>query len=142
MVDLISIAVLWSLCPSKIMFHHKFSLYFSNCMLWSQKLKIRSKLSEWNCEEIFFPTNVFFLMWSIKWRCKQINKKKTFFVTKISFEGCLCVGNVSITHRGHLFYFRFMESYWLFTDFQLILYVPIWVLLILGAFPFSGSNSS
>ena len=36
----------------------------------------------------------------IKWRCKQINKKKTFFVTKISFERCLCVGNVSITHRG------------------------------------------
>ena len=93
-------------------------------------------------EEFFSPTNICFLMWSIKWKCKQINKKKTFFVTKISFEGCLCVGNVSITHRGHLFYFRFMGSYWLFTDFKVILYVPIWVLLILGTHLFSESNSS
>ena len=122
------------------MFHHKFSPYFSNYMLWSQKLKIRSKLSEWNWR-IFFPTNVCFLMWSIKWRCKQINKKKTFFVTKISFEGCLCVGNVSITHRGHLFYFHFRENYWLFTDFKVIFHVPIWVLLILGGLPLSRSNS-
>ena len=81
-------------------------------------------------------------MWSIKQRCKQINKKKTFFVTNISFEGCLYVGNVSITHMGHLFYFRLMESYWLFSDFQVILHIPIWVLLILGAYPFSESNSS
>ena len=87
-------------CALKYMFRHKFPSYFSNYMLWSQKLKIRSKLSEWNCEEIFFPTNVCFLMWYIKWRCKQINKKKTFFVINISFERCLCVGNVSITHRG------------------------------------------
>ena len=65
--------------------------------------------------EIFSPTNVCFLVWFIKWSCKQINKRKTFFVTKISFEGCLCVGYISITHRGHLFYFRFMESFWLFT---------------------------
>ena len=37
-----------------------------------------------------------------KLRCKQINKKKTFLVTKISFD-CfrdVCVGNVSITHNG------------------------------------------
>ena len=63
-------------------------------------------------------------------------------MTKISFEGCLCVANVSITHMGHLFYFRFMEIYWLFTDFQVILRAPIWTLLILGAHQFSGSNSS
>ena len=36
--------------------------------------------SEGNCEEIFFPQI------SASW-CKQINKKKTFFVTKISFGG-------------------------------------------------------
>ena len=83
------VAILWSLCPSKI---HLPSQIFSisNYMLWSQKLKIYSKLSERNCEEIFFSKNVCFLIWSIKWRCKQTNKKKTFFVTKIFFEGCLC----------------------------------------------------
>ena len=113
-------------CALKYMFRHKFPSYFSNYMLWSQKLKIRSKLSEWNCEEIFFPTNVCFLMWYIKWRCKQINKKKTFFVTKIFLlRECLCVENASITHRDHLFYFHYMESYSLFTDFKVILHVPI-----------------
>ena len=137
MVELISIAVLWSICLSKIHVPSQISPY----MLWSQKLKIISKLSEWNCEEIFFPTNACFLMWSIKWRCKQINKKKAFFVTKIYFEG-MRVGNVSITHRGHLFYFGFMDSYWLFIDFIVILHVVIWALLILGAHPFSGSNLS
>ena len=55
-------------------------------------------------------------------------RKKHVFVTKTCFEGCLCVGNVSITHRGHLFYFRFMESYWLFTDFQVNLHISIWAL--------------
>ena len=45
-----------------------------------------------------FPTNVCFLMWSVKWSCKQTNKK-TFF-GKISFVGIFCVYN-----RGHLFYF-------------------------------------
>ena len=96
------------------MFHDTFSPNFSNYMLWSQKLKMCPKLSEWNWRN-FSPTNVCFLMWSIKWRCKQITKKKTVFVSKISFAGCLYVGNVSITHRGHLFYFRFMES----TDYLL-----------------------
>ena len=81
-------------------------------------------------------------MWSIKWRGKQINENKTFFVTKISFERCLGVGNVSVILKVHLFYFRFMESYWLFTDFQVISHDPIWVLLILGEYEFSGSNSS
>ena len=64
-------------------------------MLWSQKLKIRSKLSE-----LIFSPQMFASWCDIRWRCKQIKKKKTFFVTKISFEGCLCGGNVSITHRG------------------------------------------
>ena len=134
MVELISIAVLWSLCPSKI--------HVPSQILKLPKIKNTFKLKWMRLLRNFFITNICFLIWSIKWRCKQINKKKTFFVTKISFEGCLCVGNVSITHRGHLFYFRFMESYWLFTNFEVILHVPIWMLLILGARPFSWSNSS
>ena len=142
MVELISIAVLWSLCPSKIHLPSQIFSYFSNYMLWSQKLKIRSKLSEWNWR-IFFPTNVCFLMWSIKWRCKQINKKKTnIFETNFLLREYLCVGNESITHRCHLFYFRFMESYLLFTDFKVILHIPIWAVLILGTYLFSESNSS
>ena len=41
-------------------------------MKW--KIKKRNvQRSEWNCEENFFPTNVCFPMWSIKWRGKQIN---------------------------------------------------------------------
>ena len=67
----------------------------------------------------------------------KLTKRKKFLLRE-----CLCVENVSITHRGHLFYFLFMETYWLFTDFKVILHVPIWVLLILGTHPFSGSNSS
>ena len=50
-----------------------------------------------------------------KWRCKQINKKKTFFVTKIYFDcfGDVCVGNVSITHSGSFALFSFFgESKW------------------------------
>ena len=111
------------------MFHHNFSRYFSYYTLSSQKLKIRSELSEWNREEIFFPKNVYFMMWFNKWRYKEIDKKKKIFVTKICFEGCLyVVGNVSTNRRGHLFYFRFMESYWLFTDFQVNLHISIWAL--------------
>ena len=84
----------------------------TNFMLWSQRLKkICSKLSEWN-----------------------------IFCDKNFFWGCLCGENVRITHRVHLFYFLFMDSYWLFTNFPVILHVPIWVLLILGAHPFSGST--
>ena len=32
----------------KYIFYHKFSPYFSKYMLWSQKLKMCSKLSQWN----------------------------------------------------------------------------------------------
>ena len=53
-------------------------------------------------------------------------------MTKISFEGCLCLGNVSLTHRVHLNYFRFMESYWLFIGFKVILHVPIYIFFLLG----------
>ena len=34
-----------------------------------------------------FPHKCLLPDWSIKLRCKEINQKKTFFVTKISFEG-------------------------------------------------------
>ena len=81
------------------------------------KLRNISKLSKLR----FFPTNVCFLMWSFEWRCKQINKKKTFFVIKISFERCLCVGNVSITHRGLfallLFYGELLVIYRFLSNF-------------------------
>ena len=45
-------------------------------------------------------------MWSIKWKCKQINQKKTFFLSQNLF-----IANVCVYHTGHLFYFRFMEGY-------------------------------
>ena len=56
--------------------------------------------------------------------CDQLNKgvnkltrRKYFLWQKFLLRECLCVGNVSITHSGHLFYFRFMETYKLITDF-------------------------
>ena len=71
----------------------------------------------------FFPTNICFLMWSSKWRCNQVNQRKTFFCGKIFFMG------MSVYHRGHLFYFRFKGTYKLFPDFKNFLCDPIWVLL-------------
>ena len=78
--------------------------------LWKLEMTIRKK---WNPkvlplaniifkkyrekDEFFYPTK--FLEEfdneerSIKWKCKQINKKKTFFAIKISFEGSMYVGN-------------------------------------------------
>ena len=135
MVELISIAVIWSLCRCKIHAPSEiFSLlllhYFSTCS--KSKIKNTFKVNWMKLWRIFFLTNVCFLMWSIKSRCKIINKKKIFLWQDFLLRECLCVGNVSITHRGHLCYFRCIESYWLFTDFKVILHVPSWALLILG----------
>ena len=50
-----------------------------------------------------------------KRRCKQMNKKKKNFDKNFFrlFERCLCVGNVSITHRGSFVLFSFYgESKW------------------------------
>ena len=97
------------------MLHHNFLPYFSNYTLWSQKLKIRPNLSEWNCEEIFFS-----LPMSSSWcdLCNEgvnkVTRRKHFLLQKCFLRECPCVGNVSIIHRDHLVYFRFMESYWLF----------------------------
>ena len=53
----------------------------STCLKWKIKKKKRRKkwMKLWR---IFFPTNVCFLMWSLKWRCKQINKMTIFFWKK------------------------------------------------------------
>ena len=111
------------------------STSLSKCLKWEFK-KRNIQRSEWNCEEIFSPTNICFLMSSIKWSCKHINKKKTFL-----WQNFLC-GDVCVYHRGHLFYFRFMETCKLFPNSKNFLYAPLWALLILGAYPFSGSNLS
>ena len=54
----------------------------------------------------------FFSQMSAPW-CDQLNegvnkltRRKYFLWQKFLLRECLCVGNVSITHRGHLFYFR------------------------------------
>ena len=142
MLELISIAVLWSLCPYKI---HVPSQIFSLLLklnVWSQKLQTSSKLSEWNSEEFFFLTNVCSLIWSIKWRCKQINKKKKFFVTKISFEGMSVCRKCKHYPQGSFALLLSYRDLQIITDFKVILHVPIWVLLILGTQPFFRSNSS
>ena len=51
------------------------------------KIKSRFKIKWMKLWRNFFPTNLCFLMWSIKCRSKENSKKKIFFVTKISFEG-------------------------------------------------------
>ena len=122
MVELISIAVLWSLCPSKI--------HVPSQILKLPKIKNTFKLKWMRLLRNFFITNICFLIWSIKWRCKQINKKKTFFVTKISFERCLCVGNVSITHRGSFVLLSFYGESLVISAFQVILHVSVlWFIL-------------
>ena len=96
------------------------------------KLKIK-KTFKVKCMKLwrnFYPTNVCFLMWSIKWRCKQFNKEKTFFVTKKFFEEISVYRKCKHYPQG------------LFTNFKIILHVPIWALLIFDAHPSSGSNSS
>ena len=71
---------------------------------WSEKLKKRSKkwMKLWRN---FFPPYVYLLMQSIKWRCKQINKKKAFFVTKFLLWEC-----PGVPH-GSFIYFHLMETY-------------------------------
>ena len=91
MVELISIAVLWSLCPSKIHLPSQIFSYFSNYMLWSQKLKIRSKLSELT----FFPHKCLLRDVILNEVVNKLTRRKHFLWKK-----CLCVGNVNITHRG------------------------------------------
>ena len=65
------------------------------------KWKLKKTLKEVNraVKTIFFPRNVYFLMWSIKWRW---NKKKTFL-----WQNFPC-GGVWVYHSSHLFYFHFM----------------------------------
>ena len=61
----------------------------STCLKWKIKKK---RWEKWMKKYgNFFPTIVSFLMWSMKWRCKEINKKKTFFVKKFPFCKCLCL---------------------------------------------------
>ena len=81
-----------------------------------------------------FPTKVCFLMWSVKWSCKQTNKK-TFF-GKISFVGILCVCNRA---RGHLFYFCCLYK---LTSYFLILKKSTWVFFVLGTHLFSDGGTS
>ena len=71
----------------------------NTCLKW----KINKMFKEVN-EAInnFFPTNVCFLMSSIKWRWKGEN----LFL----LQNFLCE-NVCMYFRGHLFYFRFTETY-------------------------------
>ena len=73
-------------------------------------------------------------MWSVKWSCKQTNKK-TFF-GKNSFVGILCVYNRA---RGHLFYFCCLYK---LTSYFLILkkFLPTWVFFVLGTHLFSGTS--
>ena len=104
--------------------------------------------------------SMFKVKWMKQWRkffsskmsapwCDQLSKgvnkltrRKNFLWHKFPLRECLWVGNVRFVNMGHLFYFCFMETYRLFTDFKVILHVPIWALLILGTHPFSRSNLS
>ena len=142
MVELINVAVLSSLWSSKNTYSITNFLPASLTTCLKSKTKNRFNVKWMKLWRIFFP------QMSASW-CDLLNegvnkftRRKQFLWQKRLLRECLCEKNVSITHVGHLFYFRFMGSYWLFTDFKVILHVPIWVLLILGTHPFSESNSS
>ena len=137
-MELISIVVLWSLCPSKI--HVPSQIFcFSNYEVMKSKIKNMFKVKWMKLCRNFFPTNVYLLIDILNEGVNKLTRRKHFLWQKFLLRD-ICVGNVSITHRVHLFYFRFMESYRLFNNFQVILNVPIWVLLILGAHLFSWGS--
>ena len=94
---------------------HKHSLIFKpslsqlSCLLfnvhiWSEKLKKKCSKKRMKWLKHFFPTIVCFLMWSLKWRCKQINKEKTISVITSFAVMSAC------TTGGQLFYFGFIKA--------------------------------
>ena len=73
----------------KYMFHHKFSPYFSNYMLWSQKLRIRSKLSEWNWR-ISFPHKCLLLDVILNEGINKLIRRKHFLWQKFFLRMSVC----------------------------------------------------
>ena len=70
---------------NKYRLRHNFSVYASlgTCSKW-KILKMFKEANE--TAKFVFPTNVWFLMWSTKWWCKEIGKKKIKqFCDKTSF---------------------------------------------------------
>ena len=78
-------------------------------------------------KKISFPSDVCFLIWSIKWRCKQINKKIEKIREKISFVEI----SASITQ---VIYFTFIL--WTLTSYFLIL--KTFYLSLFGCFSFGA----
>ena len=78
-------------------------------------------------KKISFPSNVCFLIWSIKWRCKQINKKSDKICEKMSFVEI----SVSITQ---VIYFTFIL--WTLTSYFLIL--KTFYMSLFGCFSFAA----
>ena len=78
-------------------------------------------------KKISFPSDVCFLIWSIKWRCKQINKKIEKIREKISFVEI----SASITQ---VIYFTFIL--WTLTSYFLIL--KTFYLSLFGYFSFGA----
>ena len=95
------------------------STYFCKYSLKWKITKNNVQRSGWNCEENFFPINISVPMQSIKWRCKQINKKKNFFCATFCLRECLCVPQGSF-----VLFFSFYGSLLVIPWFY-FLYVPI-----------------
>ena len=141
MMELISIAVIWSLCPSKI--HLPSQIFSLLLQLHVMKSKIKNTFKvKW---VKFFPHKCLLPDVILYEGVNKLTRRKHFLRQKfllIVWDMSVCRKCKHYARGVHLFYFRFMESYWLFTAFQVILHVSIWALLILGAHLSFGSNSS
>ena len=124
MVELISTAVLWSLFIQNTSSITKFSPYFSNFMLWSQKLKECSKLSVFN----FFPHKFLLPDVILNEGVNKLTRRKHFLRQKFLWtvwEMSLCRKNVSITHRGSFVLLSFYGESLVISAFQVILHVSV-----------------
>ena len=75
----------------------------------------------------FFPTNVCFLMWSIKWRCEQIDKRKTFLWQFFLWEWMsVCTTEVIC----------FTFVLWRLTSYFLVFFFVFFNLSLFGCFSF------
>ena len=102
----------------------KVSPYFFNYMLWSQKLKVCSKLSELN----FFPHKCLLPDVILNEGVNKLTRRKHFLRQKFLWtvwEMSVCRKNVSIIHRRSFVLLSFYGESLIISAFQVILHISV-----------------
>ena len=102
----------------------KFPPYFSNYMLWSQKLKVWSKLNELN----FFPHKCLLPDVILNESVKKLTRRKHFLWQKfiwIVWEMSVCRKNVSISRRRSFVLLSFYGESLVISALQVILHASV-----------------